>query len=335
MNLAIIGATGNVGRKTIEILEKSKIKISELFLVASEKSEGKKIKFRGNEIQIQSLEKYDFSNSQITFFAAGSKIAEKWVPKASKKTVVIDNSKFFRMDKDVPLIVPEVNLDKLATYKKKNIIANPNCSTIQMVVALKPLHDQFKIKRVIVSTYQSVSGAGKAPMDELVNQSKDFLAGKKINSKNFTKQIAFNLIPHIDEFVDEGYTKEEQKMIKETQKILDNKIKITATCVRVPVLISHSESINVEFEKSFDIKDVKDILIKSDGCKVLDERKDGGYITPLEAENSYLTFISRIRQDSSNDKALNMWVVSDNLLKGAALNTVQIAEELIKKHYGK
>ena len=335
MNLAIIGATGNVGRKTIEILEKSKIKISELFLVASEKSEGKKIKFRGNEIQIQSLEKYDFSNSQITFFAAGSKIAEKWVPKASKKTVVIDNSKFFRMDKDVPLIVPEVNLDKLATYKKKNIIANPNCSTIQMVVALKPLHDEFKIKRVIVSTYQSVSGAGKAPMDELVNQSKDFLAGKKINSENFTKQIAFNLIPHIDEFVDEGYTKEEQKMIKETQKILDNKIKITATCVRVPVLVSHSESINVEFEKSFDIKDVKDILIKSDGCKVLDERKDGGYITPLEAENSYLTFISRIRQDSSNDKALNMWVVSDNLLKGAALNTVQIAEELIKKYYGK
>ena len=335
MNLAIIGATGNVGRKTIEILEKSKIKISELFLVASEKSEGKKIKFRGNEIEIQSLEKYDFSNSQITFFAAGSKIAEKWVPKASKKTVVIDNSKFFRMDKDVPLIVPEVNLDKLATYKKKNIIANPNCSTIQMVVALKPLHDQFKIKRVIVSTYQSVSGAGKAPMDELVNQSKDFLAGKKINSENFTKQIAFNLIPHIDEFVDEGYTKEEQKMIKETQKILDNKIKITATCVRVPVLVSHSESINVEFEKSFDIKDVKDILIKSDGCKVLDERKDGGYITPLEAENSYLTFISRIRQDSSNDKALNMWVVSDNLLKGAALNTVQIAEELIKKYYGK
>ena len=335
MNLAIIGATGNVGRKTIEILEKSKIKISELFLVASEKSEGKKIKFRGNEIQIQSLEKYDFSNSQITFFAAGSKIAEKWVPKASKKTVVIDNSKFFRMDKDVPLIVPEVNLDKLAMYKKKNIIANPNCSTIQMVVALKPLHDQFKIKRVIVSTYQSVSGAGKAPMDELVNQSKDFLAGKKINSENFTKQIAFNLIPHIDEFVDEGYTKEEQKMIKETQKILDNKIEITATCVRVPVLVSHSESINVEFEKSFDIKDVKDILIKSDGCKVLDERKDGGYITPLEAENSYLTFISRIRQDSSNDKALNMWVVSDNLLKGAALNTVQIAEKLIKDYYGK
>ena len=332
MNLAIIGATGNVGRKTIEILEKSKIKISELFLVASEKSEGKKIKFRGNEIQIQSLEKYDFSNSQITFFAAGSKIAEKWVPKASKKTVVIDNSKFFRMDKDVPLIVPEVNLDKLATYKKKNIIANPNCSTIQMVVALKPLHDQFKIKRVIVSTYQSVSGAGKAPMDELVNQSKDFLAGKKINSENFTKQIAFNLIPHIDEFVDEGYTKEEWKMINETKKILDSKIKVSATCVRVPVMVSHSESINVEFEKPFDIKSIKNILNQSNGCKVIDERKDGGYITPLEAENSYLTFISRIRKDSSNNKAINMWVVSDNLLKGAALNTVQIAEQLIKKN---
>jgi len=335
MNLAIIGATGNVGRKTIEILEKSKIKISKLFLVASEKSEGKKIKFKGNEIQVQNLEKYDFSNAQITFFAAGSKIAEKWVPEASKKTIVIDNSKFFRMDKDVPLVVPEVNSDHLAMYKKKNIIANPNCSTIQMVVALKPLHDSFNIKRVVVSTYQSVSGAGKAPMDELISQSKDYLAGKKINSKNFTKQIAFNLIPHIDEFVDEGYTKEEWKMENEAKKILDSKIKLTATCVRVPVMVSHAESINVELEKKFDIKKVKDILTNSEGCKVLDERKNGGYVTPLEAENSYLTFISRIRKDNSNDKALNMWVVSDNLLKGAALNTVQIAEKLIKDYYGK
>ncbi len=223
MNLAIIGATGNVGRKTIEILEKSKIKISELFLVASEKSEGKKIKFKGKEIKIQNLKNFDFSSATITFFAAGGKIAEKWVPKASKKTIVIDNSSFFRMDKDVPLIVPEVNLEKLSTYKNKNIIANPNCSTIQMVVALKPLHDHFSIKRVIVSTYQSVSGAGKAPMDELVNQTKEFLDGKKINSKNFTKQIAFNLIPHIDEFVKEGYTKEEWKMVNETKKILDPK----------------------------------------------------------------------------------------------------------------
>ena len=330
MNLAIIGATGNVGRKTIEILEKSKIEISNLFLVASAKSAGKKIKFKGKEIEIQDLEKYDFSNAKITFFAAGSKIAEQSATKASKKTIVIDNSKFFRMDNDVPLIVPEVNLDQLQNYKKKNIIANANCSTIQMVVALKPLHDHFNIKRVIVSTYQSVSGAGKAPMDELITQSKDFLEGKKISSKNFTKQIAFNLIPHIDEFVDEGYTKEEWKMINETKKILDPNIQISATCVRVPVMVSHSESINVEFEKPFDIKSIKNILNKSSGCKVIDERKDGGYITPLEAENSYLTFVSRIRKDSSNNKAINMWVVSDNLLKGAALNTVQIAEQLIK-----
>ena len=332
MNLAIIGATGNVGRKTIEILEKSKIKINNLYLVASPKSEGKKIKFKGKEIEIQSLEKYDFSNAKITFFAAGSKIAEQWALKASKNTIVIDNSKFFRMDKSVPLIVPEVNLEQLKNYKKKNIIANANCSTIQMVVALKPLHDHYRIKRVLVSTYQSVSGAGKAPMDELISQSKDYLNGKKISSKNFTKQIAFNLIPHIDEFVEEGYTKEEWKMINETKKILDPKIEISATCVRVPVMISHSESINIEFEKSFDIKSIKEILSKSSGCKVIDERKDGGYITPIEAENSYLTFISRIRKDSSNNKAINMWVVSDNLLKGAALNTVQIAEQLIKKY---
>ena len=335
MNLAIIGATGNVGRKTIEILEKSKIKISKLFLVASTKSEGKKIKFKDSEIQIQSLEKYDFSNAQITFFAAGSKIAEEWVPKASKKTIVIDNSKFFRMDKDVPLVVPEVNPEQLSMYKKKNIIANANCSTIQMVLVLKPLHDHFNIKRVVVSTYQSVSGGGKAPMDELFSQSKNYLEGKKIQSKNFTKQIAFNLIPHIDEFVDGGYTKEEWKMEKETKKILDPKIKLTATCVRVPVMVSHSESINIEFEKEFDIQKVRDILNAAEGCKVIDDRKNGGYITPVEAENSYLTFISRIRKDTSNNKAINMWVVSDNLIKGAALNTVQIAEKLLDNYYGK
>ena len=335
MNFAIIGATGNVGRKTIEILEKSNIQISNLFLVASEKSEGKKIKFKGKEIQIESLKTYDFSKAQITFFAAGGKIAEEWVPKASKKTVVIDNSKVFRMDKDVPLIVPEVNPDKLSMFKNKNIIANPNCSTIQMVVALKPLHENFNIKRVIVSTYQSVSGAGKAPMDELISQTKEYLEEKKINSKNFTKQIAFNLIPHIDEFKDEGYTREEWKMISETKKILDPKINLTATCVRVPVMVSHAESLNVEFEKSFDIKKVRDILDKADGCKVVDERKNGGYTTPVEAENKNFTFISRIRKDNSRDNALNMWVVSDNLLKGAALNTVQIAERLIKDFYGK
>ncbi len=335
MNFAIIGATGNVGRKTIEILEKSNIQISNLFLVASEKSKGKKIKFKGKEIQIESLKTYDFSKAQITFFAAGGKIAEEWVPKASKKTVVIDNSKVFRMDKDVPLIVPEVNPNKLSMYKNKNIIANPNCSTIQMVVALKPLHENFNIKRVVVSTYQSVSGAGKAPMDELISQTKEYLEEKKINSKNFTKQIAFNLIPHIDEFKDEGYTREEWKMISETKKILDPKINLTATCVRVPVMISHAESLNVEFEKSFDLKKVRDILDKADGCKVVDERKNGGYTTPVEAENKNFTFISRIRKDNSRDNALNMWVVSDNLLKGAALNTVQIAERLIKDFYGK
>ena len=239
------------------------------------------------------------------------------------------------MDKDVPLVVPEVNPEQLSMYKKRNLIANANCSTIQMVVALKPLHDNFKIKRVIVSTYQSVSGAGKAPMDELLSQSKDFLSGKKIKSQNFTKQIAFNLIPHIDEFVDEGYTKEEWKMINETRKILDPTIKLTATCVRVPVMVSHSESINVEFEKSFDIDRVREILSESAGCKVLDEQKNGGYITPIEAEGNHITYISRLRKDSSNEKALNMWVVSDNLLKGAALNTVQIAEKLIKNYYGK
>ena len=335
MNFAIIGATGNVGRKTIEILEKSNIQISDLFLVASEKSQGKKIKFKGKEIKIESLKTYDFSKAQITFFAAGGKIAEEWVPKASKKTVVIDNSKVFRMDKDVPLIVPEVNPDKLSMFKNKNIIANPNCSTIQMVVALKPLHENFNIKRVIVSTYQSVSGAGKAPMDELISQTKEYLEEKKINSKNFTKQIAFNLIPQIDEFKEEGYTREEWKMISETKKILDPKINLTATCVRVPVMVSHAESLNVEFEKSFDIKKVRDILDKADGCKVVDERKNGGYTTPVEAENKNFTFISRIRKDNSRDNALNMWVVSDNLLKGAALNTVQIAERLIKDFYGK
>ena len=335
MNFAIIGATGNVGRKTIEILEKSNIQISNLFLVASEKSEGKKIKFKGKDVQIESLKTYDFSKAKITFFAAGGKIAEEWVPKASKKTVVIDNSKVFRMDKDVPLIVPEVNSDKLSMFKNKNIIANPNCSTIQMVVALKPLHENFNIKRVIVSTYQSVSGAGKAPMDELISQTKEYLEEKKIKSKNFTKQIAFNLIPHIDEFKEEGYTREEWKMISETKKILDPKINLTATCVRVPVMVSHAESINVEFEKSFDIKKVRDILDKADGCKVVDERKNGGYTTPVEAENKNFTFISRIRKDNSKDNALNMWVVSDNLLKGAALNTVQIAEKLIKDFYGK
>ncbi len=329
MNFAIIGASGNVGRKTIEILEKSKIKFNELFLVASKKSAGKKIKFRNKEITIENLDNYDFSKAKITFFAAGSQIAKEWVTKAAKKTIVIDNSSYFRMKSDVPLVVPEVNVDALKNHK--NIISNPNCSTMQMVLALKPLHDEYKIKRVIVSTYQAVSGAGKESMDELFDQTKNFLENKKINSKNFTKQIAFNLIPHIDDFDKDGYTKEELKMTNETKKILDNEIDVTATCVRVPVKTGHSESINIEFDNLYDFENIKKILGNAPGCKVIDERKDGGYITPLEAEGDHTTFISRIRKDNSNIKAVNIWVVSDNLLKGAALNTVQIAEHLVKK----
>ena len=329
MNFAIIGATGNVGRKTIEVLEKSKIEIDNLFLVASEKSAGQKLVFRKKEIIVEQLEKYDFSKAEISIFAAGSEIAKNWAPKASKKTIVIDNSKYFRMDKYVPLVVAEVNPNDLKTHK--NIIANPNCSTIQLMLPLKPLHDKYKIRRVVVSTYQAVSGAGKASEDELFSQTKDYLDGKKIESKNFTKQIAFNLIPHIDSFVEDGYTKEEWKMENETKKILDEKIGLTATCVRVPVKTSHSESVNIEFENEYDLETVRQILKNAPGCKVVDENKDGGYITPLEAEGDYLTFVSRVRKDHSNKKALNMWIVSDNLLKGAALNTVQIAECLIKK----
>ena len=328
MKFAIIGATGNVGRKTIDILEKSKLEIDELFLVASKNSSGKKIKFKDKDLTVVDLENFDFKNADITFFAAGSSIAEQYVRNASKKTIIIDNSKYFRMEKNVPLIVPEVNSEDLK--KHNNIIANPNCSTIQMVLALKPLHRNFNVKRVIVSTYQAVSGAGKAAMDELINQTKDFLNKKKIETKNFTKQIAFNLIPHIDAFVEDGYTKEEWKMENETKKILSESIKVSATCVRVPVMTSHSESINVEFEKNFNIDEVKKILNDAPGCKLVDEHKDGGYITPIEAQDNFKTFISRVIKDRSNEKAINMWIVSDNLLKGAALNSVQIAETLVK-----
>ena len=328
MNLAIVGATGNVGRKTIEVLEKSSIKIENLYLIASKNSAGKKLKFNGREIIIEQLENYDFSKAEITIFAAGSEIAKNWAPIASKKTIVIDNSKYFRMNNEVPLIVAEVNAGDLENHQ--NIISNPNCSTIQLMLPLKPLHDKYKIKRVIVSTYQAVSGAGKASVDELFSQTKDYLNNKKINSKNFTKQMAFNLIPHIDIFVDDGYTKEEWKMENETKKILDKNIGLSATCVRVPIKTSHSESVNIEFENDYDLETVKTLLKKAPGCKVVDEQKDGGYITPIEAEGDYLTFISRIRKDHSNKKALNIWVVSDNLLKGAALNSVQIIECLIK-----
>jgi aspartate-semialdehyde dehydrogenase len=330
MNLAIIGATGNVGRKTLEILEKKSFSFENIYLIASNKSVGQKLLFKGKNILVEDINNYDFSKAQITFFAAGSQISKDWARKAAKKTIVIDNSSYFRMQDDVPLVVAEVNPEAL--NKHKNIIANPNCSTMQMLLPLKPLHEEYEIKRVVVSTYQAVSGAGKASMDELYSQTKEFLEGKKIKSKNFTKQIAFNLIPHIDVFGSDGYTKEELKMLNETKKILDPKINLTATCVRVPIKTGHSESINIEFNNSFDIANVKKILNKAPGCKVVDEHKDGGYITPIEAEGDFSTYISRIRKDNSNTKAVNLWVVSDNLLKGAALNTVQIAEILIKKN---
>ena len=325
MNIAIVGATGNVGRKIVEVLEKKNFSIDNLYFVASSKSAGSKLKFKGKEIEVENLETFDFSKAKITFFSAGGKISEKYVPIAAKHSTVIDNSSHFRMDPDVPLIVPQVNSNDLKNIKK-NIIANPNCSTAQLVIVLKPLHDLFRIKRVVISTYQSTSGAGKAPMDELVEQTKLSLENKKINSKNFTKQIAFNAIPHIDVFVDEGYTKEEVKMIDETKKILDNKIELTATCVRIPVMVSLSESLNIEFEKPFDLEKIRDALENAEGCKVIDERKDGGYITPIEAEGKNETFISRIRKDNSNKNAVNLWCVSDNLLRGAALNAVEIAE---------
>ena len=332
MNIAIVGATGNVGRKLLEVIEKLDFKFSELYLIASDKSIGKKITFKNKTYSIIGLNDFDFSKVKIAFFSAGSAIAEKWAPIAAKKTIVIDNSKHFRMNKDIPLVVPEVNADTLKNYKNKNIIANANCSTIQLVLALKPLHEKFKIKRVIVSTYQSVSGAGNAQMKELEEQSRKVLDKQKVSSKNFTKQIAFNVIPHIDSFMEDRYTKEEWKMIVETKKILDPNISISATCVRVPVFVGHSESVNIEFNSEVNVKKIRECLEKAPGCKVVDETKDGGYITPVESSGDFLTYISRIRDDNTQKNSINMWVVSDNLLKGAALNAVQIANVLIKKY---
>ena len=332
MNIAIVGATGNVGRKILEVLEKLNFKFDQLYLIASDKSIGKKVNFKNKDYSLVSLNDFDFSKVQIAFFSAGSAIAEKWASIAAKKTIVIDNSKHFRMDKDIPLVVPEVNPESLAQYKNKNIIANANCSTIQLVLALKPLHDQFKIKRVVTSTYQSVSGGGKNHMTELEEQTKSFLENKKVQSKNFTKQIAFNVIPHIDDFMSDGSTKEEWKMIVETKKILDSSINLTATCVRVPVFVGHSESVNIEFENNIDLGKVKNCLTNAPGCKVVDEHKDGGYITPAEIDGDFTTYISRIREDNTQKNSINMWVVSDNLLKGAALNAVQIAQLLCEKY---
>ena len=336
MDIAIVGATGNVGRKIIEILEKKQLDIENLFLLASKNSEGKKISYNGKEHIVIDLEKFDFSKVKIAFFAAGSGVAEKCAHVAAEKTIVIDNSKYFRKDPSIPLVVPEVNSKKLADVKNKNIIANANCSVIPVVVALKPLHDLYNINRIVASTYQSVSGAGKNAMDELISQTKDYIQNKEIHSQNFTKQIAFNAIPHIDSFLKNGYTKEEQKTSDEIKKILDKKIRVTSTCVRIPVLVSHCISANVEFDKKCDLDHIKKVLSTSPGCKVVDEHQNGGYITPVDAEDKFETFISRIRLDESQVNTINLWIVSDNLIKGAALNAVQIAENLIKNDfYGK
>jgi aspartate-semialdehyde dehydrogenase len=343
MNIAIVGATGNVGRKTLEVLEKKNLPIKELYLVASPKSAGQKVVFKDKEYEVFNLETFDFSKAQITFFAAGGKISENYAEKVAKHSIVIDNSSFFRMDPDVPLIVPQVNAEAVKTMKK-NIIANPNCSTAQLVIVLKPLHDLFEIERIVVSTYQSVSGGGKAPMDELIDQTQKFIENyhtpekglHSMESKNFTKQIAFNVIPHIDVFANDGYTKEELKMTNETKKILDKDIELTATCVRIPVLVSHAEAVNIQFKKPFTLEKVNDALSKADGCEINDSREDGGYCTPIEATGKNETFISRIREDKTNKNTLNLWIVSDNLLRGAALNSVEIAETLIKYNlYGK
>ena len=325
MNIAIVGATGNVGRKILEVLEKKNFKVDNLYLLASSKSLGSSLNFKGKDIKIELLENFDFSKVDLTFFSAGGKISEKFAPKAAKNSIVVDNSSFFRMDPEVPLIVPQVNPNDMKNIPK-NIIANPNCSTAQLVIVLKPLHDSYKIKRVVVSTYQSTSGAGKAPMDEMVEQTMAIINSKKVSSENFTKQIAFNAIPHIDAFAEDGYTKEELKMIRETKKILDDKIELTATCVRIPVKVSHAESVNIEFEKPFTVKKISETLNNSPGCKVFDKRENAGYIPPVDAEGKNETFISRIREDNSKNNSLNLWIVSDNLLRGAALNAVEIAE---------
>ena len=327
MNIAIVGATGNVGRKILEVLEKKKLVTDNLYLLASSRSAGSKINFNSQDHEILNLETFDFSKVKITFFAAGGKISETFAEKAAKHSLVIDNSSFYRMDPDVPLIVPQVNSDHLNNIKK-NIIANPNCSTIQMVVALKPLDDIASINRINVSTYQSTSGAGKNAMDELFNQTKGIFSNQEIEPEQFTKQISFNVIPHIGPFLENGNTEEEQKMINETKKIMRPDILVNATCVRVPTFIGHAESINIEFDSYISEEEAREILESSSGCKVIDERDDGGYSTPVECSGTDETYISRIRKDDTVEYGLNIWVVSDNLRKGAALNTIQIAEAL-------
>ena len=328
--VAIVGATGNVGREMLNILAEREFPVDEIVALASRKSMGTEISFGDKTLKCKDLDTHDFTGWDIALFAVGSEATKIYAPKAAAAgCVVIDNSSLYRYDADVPLIVPEVNADAVYGYTKKMIIANPNCSTAQMVVALKPLHDRAKIKRVVVSTYQSVSGAGKEGIDELWEQTKSIYNPTDDKpAKKFTKQIAFNVIPHIDVFLDDGSTKEEWKMVAETKKIMGKDIKVTATCVRVPVFVGHSEAINIEFEDFLDEHEARDILREAPGIMVIDKRENGGYITPVECVGDYATFISRIRQDSTIDNGINLWCVSDNLRKGAALNAVQIAEVL-------
>jgi aspartate-semialdehyde dehydrogenase len=334
--VAVVGATGNVGREMLSILAERQFPVDEVYAIASRRSLGVEVSFGDRTLKCRDLEQFDFSKTDFCLMSAGSAVSKEWSPKiGAAGSIVIDNSSCWRYDPEVPLVVPEVNAAALEEYmkrpKRRNIIANPNCSTAQLVVVLKPLHDVAKIRRVVVSTYQSVSGAGKDAMDELWNQTKGIFVTDTPTPKKFSKQIAFNVIPHIDVFMDSGETKEEWKMTVETKKILDPKIKLTATCVRVPVFVGHSEAVNIEFEKPISAEEAREILREAPGCMVIDKREPGGYVTPVECVGDYATFVSRIREDATIENGLNIWVVSDNLRKGAALNTVQIAESLINR----
>jgi aspartate-semialdehyde dehydrogenase len=330
--VAVVGATGNVGREMLSILAERRFPADEVVAVASSRSIGKEVSFGDRVLKCKALDHYDFSSTDLCLMSAGGAVSKEWAPRiGAQGCVVIDNSSAWRMDPAVPLVVPEVNADAAKDFAAKNIIANPNCSTAQLVVALKPLHDRATIKRVVVATYQSVSGAGKEAMDELFAQTRAVFVSDPIEAKKFPKRIAFNVIPHIDVFLDDGSTKEEWKMVVETKKILDPKIKLIATCVRVPVFISHSEAVNIEFEKPITADEARDILREAPGCLVIDRREPGGYITPHEAAGEDATYISRIREDPTVENGLALWCVSDNLRKGAALNAVQIAEVLVNR----
>ena len=330
--VAVVGATGNVGREMLNILDERTFPADEVVALASRRSMGVEVSFGNKTLKVKALEQYDFSDVDICLMSAGSTVSKEWSPKiAAQGAVVIDNSSCWRYDADVPLVVPEVNADAVADFRKRGIIANPNCSTAQLVVALKPLHDKARIKRVVVSTYQSVSGAGKEAMDELFNQTKAVFTVGEIETKKFPKRIAFNIIPQIDVFMEDGYTREEWKMMAETKKILDPKIKLTATCVRVPVFIGHAEAVNVEFEQPITVAEAHDILRNAPGCLVVDKHEPGGYVTPYECAGEDATYISRVREDATVENGLTFWCVADNLRKGAALNAIQIAECLINR----